>query len=144
MTNFAMPPDILDAVMEIANDLFNADGLGDAETFSELRKRLERTLPTVAVPDALDAWPRGDLLRRVLTVECENCHGDGDLNIADATFIDCPTCHGRGRVLTFEVDALLKYAALQREPDGRDLQVLAKEYQAMVAGLWALMEDDDD
>ena len=56
-----------------------------------------------AIDRALDAWPRGDLLKRLLTVECGVCEGSGTLMYgrqrADAVSVECLTCHGRGRVV---------------------------------------------
>ena len=88
-----------------------------------------------AIAAALDAWPRGALLKRVLTVECGECIGSGKVSVQVLGGLTedfgCPTCHGRGRVLSDEAKAV----CARRASGDAELQA---EYEAFV---WALVEE---
>lgn len=85
MTNLA-PSDVPDVVVEAA---------ASAGVSTSGQRYITFTAAKASIAAALDAWPRGDLLKRVLTVECRECEAPGIVTSAGVV-VQCPTCDGRG------------------------------------------------
>lgn len=96
-----------DLMFEVGATLGIPERLGDVDYLVAVETELQSS---VKFKDALEALGYECPMKwsEKATTRCKECNGHGDLNIADATFIDCPVCGATGKTKGGYIPALAK------------------------------------